>query len=125
MCTFRHSFDVPKSASLPACVRVPPFVLHQGTAQIAMLPVQDTCAELQRRLAHLRKIAACNAKDAAFLAQVTPLRAQSHQTYQVNSFHTLSFTCSSSTSPQQHARSSMGVHIDKTLNIVLRKQPCC
>lgn len=69
-------------------MRVLPFELHCGTAQTAMLPVQDACAELQRRLAHLRKIAACNAKDAAFLAQVTRLRAHPHQIYQMHSFHT-------------------------------------
>ena len=38
----------------------------------ALLPMQDTCAELQRRMAKLQKIAACNAKDAAFLSQVRP-----------------------------------------------------
>ena len=69
-------------------MRVPPFKLHCGAALTGMLPVQDTCAELQRRLAHLRKIAACNAKDAAFLAQVTPLRASPTRYYPVNSFHT-------------------------------------
>ena len=32
--------------------------------------MQDTCAELQRRMAKLQKIAACNAKDKPFLFQV-------------------------------------------------------
>ena len=35
--------------------------------------VQDTCAELQRTMAKLQKIAACNAEDAAFLSQVWQL----------------------------------------------------
>ncbi len=35
--------------------------------------MQDTCAELQRTMAKLQKIAACNAEDAAFLSQVWQL----------------------------------------------------
>ena len=39
-----------------------------------VVPVQDTCAELQRTMAKLQKIAACNAEDAAFLFQVWQLQ---------------------------------------------------
>ena len=34
------------------------------------MPIQDACAELQRSLARLKRLAACNAKDAIFLSQV-------------------------------------------------------
>ena len=35
-----------------------------------LLVMQDTCAELQQRMARLQKLAACNAKDKPFLSQV-------------------------------------------------------
>ena len=38
-----------------------------------LLHLQDTCAELQRRMAKLQKIAACNARDNPFLSQVRRL----------------------------------------------------
>lgn len=38
----------------------------------ALVSIQDACSELQRRLSHLQKIAACNAKDGIFVAQVRP-----------------------------------------------------
>ncbi len=38
-----------------------------------LLHLQDTCAELQRRMAKLQKIAACNARDKPFLSQVRRL----------------------------------------------------
>ena len=48
------------------------------------MPVQDACAELQRGLARLKRIAASNAKDAIFLSQVGCSRSQWHAAWGVS-----------------------------------------
>ena len=48
------------------------------------MPVQDACAELQRSLARLKRIAASNAKDAIFLSQVGCSLSQWHAAWGVS-----------------------------------------
>ena len=48
------------------------------------MPVQDACAELQRGLARLKRIAASNAKDAIFLSQVGCSCSQWHAAWVVS-----------------------------------------
>ena len=48
------------------------------------MPVQDACAELQRGLVRLKRIAASNAKDAIFLSQVGCSRSQWHAAWGVS-----------------------------------------